>query len=158
MPRLWCAVVVSVLLGLGMNVSSGQARLVVEEQQEQQASQSAAVFLELATYWETEDHTELAELVSADGVHIVMGTVADREVTYSPRQAFYFFRNLFQTSETESFSYLRRQEDDAGGQVRGVVRWRFRRHADEEIEEIRLVLSLGQRAEGWKLTEIRAIR
>ena len=157
-PRLWCTAVITVLLGVGLNVGSGQGRLIVEEQAPPQTHQSAAVFLELATYWETEDHTELAELVSADGVHIVMGIVADREVTYSPRQAFYFFRNLFQTNETESFSYLRRQEDDSGGQVRGMVRWRFRRHGAEQIEEVRLVLSLGQRAEGWKLTEIRAIR
>lgn len=141
----------------GAGPGSARARLIIAGD-ETPTGGSAATFLALATFWETEDHTELAELVCTDGVRIVMNPVNEREVTYSPSQAFYFFRNLFQTSETESFSYLRRQEDDSGGQVRAVVRWRFRPSGEEEIDEVRLVLSLVQRDAGWKLTEIRAIR
>jgi hypothetical protein len=154
---MWCgAVVVAAALCSG-GAGDGRARLLVDGAEESSGG-SAAAFLALAACWEAADHTCVADLVSSDGVQIVMGPVADRQVTYSPRQAFYFFRNLFQTSDSESFSYLRRQEDDAGGQVRAVVRWRFRRHGDDEVQEVRLVLSLAQRDDGWRLTEIRAIR
>jgi hypothetical protein len=138
--------------------AAGEARLVVDSSAEERAQSAAAVFMALASHWENESHTDLADLVSADGVRVAMGPVADREVTYSPRQAYYFFRNLFQTSETESFRYQRRQDEESSSQARSVVRWRYRRHGSERVEEVRLVVSLGYRDEGWKLTEIRAIR
>ncbi len=108
--------------------------------------------------WLAGDHAAMAELVAADGVRIAIGPVRGRDNLYSSNQAFYFFKNLFQSAETESFRFVKVPEDGGGGLVNGMAEWLHRRAGSEEITEVRLVFSLTHSTTGWGLAGIRAVR
>lgn len=119
---------------------------------------SGAVFAAVAEFWQTRDHAALAALVSTDGVRISVGPADERATLFSPSQAFYFFRNLFETRQTASFRYLRVQETAQSGRVYAVARWRHRWTGTETIEDMRLMISLNHGKHGWALVEIKALR
>lgn len=116
------------------------------------------VFAALAAAWRDEDHETLAELVADDGVAIAITPDRERDTHYSPDQAFYFFKNLFKSSDTDTFQYLRQQNQNEGGLVHAVVDWSYHRTGGEKVIGERLVIKLTHDADGWGLSEIRAIR
>ena len=104
------------------------------------------------------DHAMLADLVAEQGVTIVLSPDPERDSHYSPSQAYYFFRNLFQTSRTESFRFSRLQDGAGGGRIHGVADWRYRRSGTDDIAGERLIITITETESGWGLAEIRAIR
>jgi hypothetical protein len=116
------------------------------------------IFAALALAWQLEDHESLAELVADNGVEIAIAPDPKRDTHYSPDQAFYFFKNLFKSSETDTFHYLRQQNQGQGGLVHALVDWSYHRNGDEAVVSERLVIKLTHDADGWGLSEIRAIR
>ncbi len=116
------------------------------------------IFAALAQAWQEEDHASLAALVAREGVEIAIAPDQERDTHYSPDQAFYFFKNLFQSSDTDSFTYLRLQQQNRGGLVHAVADWSYRRPGGDTAFGERLVIKLTHDASGWGLSEIRAIR
>jgi len=116
------------------------------------------IFAALAQAWQQEDHASLADLVAREGVEIAIAPDQERDTHYSPDQAFYFFKNLFQSSDTDSFKYLRLQHQNRGGLVHAVADWSYRRPGGDAVVGERLVVKLTHDASGWGLSEIRAIR
>jgi ketosteroid isomerase-like protein len=115
------------------------------------------IFAALALAWQNEDHDTLAELVADDGVEIAITPDPKRDTHYSPDQAFYFFKNLFKSSETDTFQYMRQQNQGQGGLVHALVDWSYHRNGDDVVVVERLVIKLTHDADGWGLSEIRAI-
>jgi len=143
---------VAVLLATGLLVPDAGARLVLDRQTE-----ASATIRALATHWRAEDHAALAGLIAPEGARIAIGYDPDRENLYSPSQSFYFFKNLFQSLDTEVFLV---ENSQAGGeeQAHALIRWRSRRGDSEKTTETRLVISLVRGSEGWAVTEIRTLR
>lgn len=133
-------------------IPSAAARLVMDDQTE-----ASAAIRALATYWRAEDHAALAGMIAPEGARFAIGPYPERENLYSPSQSFYFFKNLFQTFETEVFAV---ETSQAGGedQAHALVRWLARRSGSDRTEESRLVISLVRGPEGWAVTEIRTLR
>jgi hypothetical protein len=145
------AVVIVALATLGP-AAAVHARLVLPRDADASASLRA-----LEHFWRAEDYAALSSLIATDGARISLGPVPERENLYSPSQAFYFFKNLFQALESEVFA-VETSQADADDQVHAVVRWGYRRSGDGKTEGMRLVISLVRGPEGWAVTEIRALR
>jgi len=130
----------------------------VAEEQDQVKTDSGLVFAAISQAWLAGDHTALAEMVAPAGVQIAINRVPERDNHYSPDQAFYFFKNLFQSARTDSFRFSRFQDEPVGELVHAVAEWEYRRaRADDSIAE-RLVFTLSRTPTGWELAGIRAIR
>jgi hypothetical protein len=129
------------------------------EQTPQQVEADAhEIFAAIADAWSAEDHEALADLVAADGVQIAIAPQRGRENHYSPNQAFYFFKNLFQSASTDSFRFRRLQDEKPGGLVHGLADWLFRKTGTKTPTSERLIFSLSHTSTGWGLAEVRAIR
>lgn len=111
----------------------------------------------LARAWEAEDHGALAARVAPDGVDIAFGQGGARN-HYSASQAFYFFKNLFQSTETVSFRVSLLNEEPQAGLVHAVADWTRRRSGETGAVPERLIITLARGEAGWGLTGIRAIR
>ena len=111
----------------------------------------------LARAWEAEDHGALAARVAPDGVDIAFGQGGARN-HYSASQAFYFFKNLFQSTETVSFRFSLLNEEPETGLVHAVADWTRRRPGESGTTSERLIITLAHGEAGWGLTGIRAIR
>ncbi len=111
----------------------------------------------LARVWEAEDHGALAARVAPDGVDIAFGQGGARN-HYSASQAFYFFKNLFQSTETVSFRYSLLNEELETGLVHAVADWTRRRSGESGAAPERLIITLARGEAGWGLTGVRAIR
>lgn len=111
----------------------------------------------LARAWEAEDHGALAARVAPDGVDIAFGQGGARN-HYSASQAFYFFKNLFQSTETVSFRFSLLNEEPETGLVHAVADWTRRRPSESGAAPERLIITLAHGEAGWGLTGIRAIR
>jgi hypothetical protein len=117
-----------------------------------------AVFETVAIAWEAADHATLAELVAPEGVRIAVMPRPERENQYSPSQAFYFFKNLFRSTRTDTFSFRRIQQEAEGGVVHAVADWSYRRAGADMLVQDRLFFTLTEGRSGWGLSEIRAVR
>lgn len=123
------------------------------------APDARAVFDAVARAWQAEDHAALADRVAAEGVDIAVNLATGARNHYSARQAFYFFKNLFQTTETTAFRFTLLQDNEGdGGPVHALADWSYRRAADGDPVAERLVFSLSHGARGWALVSIRAMR
>jgi len=111
----------------------------------------------LARAWDAEDHGALAARVAPDGVDIAFGQGGARN-HYSASQAFYFFKNLFQSTETVSFRFSLLNEEPETGLVHAVADWTRRRSGENGTTSERLIITLAHGEAGWGLTGIRAIR
>ncbi len=111
----------------------------------------------LARAWEAEDHGALAARVAPDGVDIAFGQGGARN-HYSASQAFYFFKNLFQSTETVAFRFSLLNEEPETGLVHAVADWNRRRSGESGTATERLIITLARGEAGWGLTGIRAIR
>ena len=115
-------------------------------------------FTAIAQAWLDEDYTALAAMIAEDGVVIAIAPDPERDRHYSPDQAYYFFKNLFQSSSTDSFDFRRWQEKGAGSLVHGVADWNYHRAGSEAKIGERFIFTLTHSKSGWGLTEIRTIR
>jgi len=121
-------------------------------------SASRSTFGRIAMAWEDGDERALADLVHEDGLRVTIATSRERVSHYSPSQAYYFFRNLFQSHRTLLFEFEMMQDASAGDRVHGMAVWKRRRPDSEDIEVIKLVCILVQQDDQWKLVEINTIR
>lgn len=121
------------------------------------AQESAgAVFTRVAAAFEDGDAGALAALVHPEGLRVTGHN--ERAGEYSPSQAVYFFRNLFQSHRTLLFAFRKTQDDASGGYARGMADWKRRRLDSERVIEQQLVLVLTQDDGRWRLSEINMIR
>lgn len=130
---------------------------IVKETQPSKGGDHDLVFESIALAWQAADEDALAKLVHQDGLRVTSGDY-DRFTSYSPNQAFYYFRNQFQQHPTISFTFSRLQEQHGGSdRVHGMVVWKYRRPSLTTVEELRLVLVLTKQGEQWRLSEINTI-
>jgi len=154
---LWLVLGVFLLGGLVPAVTTvAEAKLVRDKDAGSNAPR--AVFGRIAQAWEAGDEQVLADLVHTDGLRVTSGPGAGRANNYSPSQAFYFFRNLFQSHRTLLFEFEMMQDATAGAQVHGMATWKRRRPDSEKIQDVKLVCILVQQGDQWKLAEINTIR
>ena len=116
------------------------------------------VFGMIAAAWEAADQQALADLVHESGLTVTSGDAPDRTTRYSPSQAFYYFKNMFQTHRTLQVSFDKMQDASAGDRVHGMAIWKRRRPDSDKIQELKLVCVLGRQGDVWRLTEINKIR
>jgi len=116
------------------------------------------VFGDIARAWEEGDEQALAALIHEDGLRVTNSQAGKRVSNYSPSQAYYFFRNLFQSHRTLLFEFEMMQDATAGARVHGMATWKRRRPDSEKIQSIKLVCILIQQDDLWKLAEINTIR
>ncbi len=124
--------------------------------EEPEAGGVQASYLRIAMAWVEGDPEALAELVHPDGLQVRIGS-GGRATSYSPNQAFYFFKNLFRANSTESFDY-QRQQQATGPRVHAMAVWHYREAAGDPLRERRLVLLLARAGDAWLLAEINAVR
>mgnify|MGYP001036300364 CR=1 FL=1 len=114
-------------------------------------------FSAIARAWLVEDHAALANLIAPDGAEIALGPRPGAR-RYSASQAFYFFKTLFRSTDTDAFRFsLQRSESDAA-LAHAVADWSYRRAGQEGARVERLVFTLARGETGWGLTDIHAIR
>ncbi len=147
--------VLLVAMGLGLT-GSATAKLVREKTADAHAPRE--VFGRITRAWEAGDKQALADLIHEDGLRVTNSQAGERVSNYSPSQAFYYFRNLFQAHRTLLFEFEMMQDATAGARVHGMATWKRRRPDSETIEVIKLVCILVQQDEQWKLAEINTIR
>lgn len=147
---LW-AVALGLLFG-----HPASAKLVKDRSEEADAPRR--VFGQIVQAWEDGDEQTLADLVGAEGLRVTNGYAEERVSHYSPSQAYYFFRNMFQSHRTLVFEFEMMQDAAAGARVHGVATWKRRRPDSEVIQVIKLVCILDQQDGHWKLAEINTIR
>lgn len=121
------------------------------------ATDARAVFELVRQAFEQGDQQVLADLVHEDGLRVRSGGTNGRDTDYSPSQAFYYFKNLFQTHRTVAFVYQRMEETAVGERVHALARWTHRRPSHDEDLELRLVIVLSRQGEAWRLAEITTI-
>lgn len=114
------------------------------------------VFARVAAGFEAGDAAELAALVHADGLRVTGHS--ERSGEYSPAQAVYFFRNLFQAQRTLVFTFRMTQDEVSGRFARGMADWKRRRVDSEKIVEQQLLVVLARDGEKWRLAEINLMR
>ncbi len=107
--------------------------------------------------FEAGDQQVLADLVHADGLRVRSGVAGGRDTDYSPNQAFYYFKNLFQSHRTVTFTYLRMEEAAAGERVHAMAQWTHQAPDSGAQRETRLVFVLSRQGETWRLTELTTI-
>jgi len=100
----------------------------------------------------------LADLVHPEGLRVSTGDAGARKTQYSPSQAYYYFKNLFQSHRTLVFEFTKMQDATAGDRVHGMAVWKRRRPDSEKIQELKLVCVLARQDDGWMLAEINKIR
>lgn len=117
---------------------------------------SGAIFARIAAGFEDGDSGALAALVHSEGLRVTGHN--ERSGEYSPSQAVYFFRNLFQAQRTLLFAFRKTQDDAPGGYARGMADWKRRRVDSDRVVEQQLLLVLALDGGRWRLTEINMIR
>lgn len=121
------------------------------------APDARAAFELIKRAFEESDQQVLADLVNADGLLIRSGGTGGRDTDYSPSQAFYYFKNLFQSQQTVTFTYLRMEETTVGERIHALAQWTRRApHGDGE-QDVRLVFVLIRQDQQWRLAEITTI-
>jgi hypothetical protein len=108
--------------------------------------------------WRMEDQQALADIVHPDGLRVNNPAAANRYTSYSPSQAFYYFKNLFQNHDTDDFTFRRVQETDDSPRIHALVQWTRHRTESDHEEILRLMIVLTRNGEGWGLAEINTIR
>ncbi len=144
------------LMAALLSPGEASARLVRDKDADSNAPRS--VFGQIAEAWESGDERALAGMIHPDGLRVTTGRRDERASTYSPSQAYYYFRNLFQSHQTLLFEFEMMQDATAGARVHGMATWHRRRPDSDKVQEIKLVCILVQQDDQWKLAEINTIR
>jgi ketosteroid isomerase-like protein len=113
-------------------------------------------FARVAAAFEAGDADALAGLVHPDGLRVTGHS--ERAGQYSPAQALYFFRNLFQAQRTLVFTFRKTQDEASGRLARGLAEWKRRRVDSEKVVDQQLVLVLARDGRAWGLVEINLMR
>ncbi len=121
------------------------------------APEARAVFAQIKLAFEEADQQVLADLVHADGLLIRSGGAGGRDTDYSPSQAFYYFKNLFQSRRTVAFTYLRTEETAVGDRIHALAQWTRQGPDGQEETDARLVFVLSRQDQQWRLAEITTI-
>jgi hypothetical protein len=103
------------------------------------------------------DHEALAALVHPDGVRLGLGPDPERITELTPGQSHYYFKALFRSSHCIAFDYQRHQAT-ADARVLARAVWRVERHDRGDVELRRLLVTLARHPDGWRLTELTALR
>jgi hypothetical protein len=151
---LCLALVVTVLVICG---EPAGARIVKTEEAAAERD-PRSVFGRIAVAWEEGDQQALADLVHEAGLRVTSGGNPERSTHYSPSQAFYYFKNLFQKYRTLLLTFDKMQDATAGDRVHGMAVWERRRPDSERIQEVKLVFVLARQDDRWQLVEINKIR
>ncbi|PJA73697.1 hypothetical protein CO151_12335 [bacterium CG_4_9_14_3_um_filter_65_15] len=150
---LWLLVAVVTLM-------AGVAPAMAETREHDRSSQDGPTyqveFSRLAQAWRSADRKTLAGMVHPDGLVITPQGASDRTATYSPSQAFYYFRNLFQDNHTLTFTMTRIQGFPRGDRVHGLALWDF--EDGTQRKALRLVIVLARDQDHWYLSEITTIK
>ncbi len=146
------------VLGLFMTLPAPVDARIVKNQDGAEGNDPRMVFGMIARAWEDGDQQTLADLVHEAGLKVTTGGTADRTTHYSPSQAFYYFKNMFQTHRTLIFTFEKTQDASAGDRVHGMAVWKRRRPDSERIKELKLVCVLARQGDQWRLVEINKIR
>lgn len=154
-PARTCGRAVAVCLALSV-LAAVPARGVPPADERGPEESAGPVFARVAAAFEDGDAGALAALVHREGLRVTGHN--ERSGEYSPSQAVYFFRNLFQSHRTLLFAFRKTQDDAAGGHARGMADWKRRRVDSERVIEQQLLLVLTQDEGRWRLTEINMIR
>ena len=144
-------------IGLGL-FPAGQAGARLVRDRDAETNAPREVFGQIARAWEDGDEQALANLIHPDGLRVTNLQPGERASHYSPSQAYYFFRNLFNAHRTLLFEFEMMQDATAGARVYGMATWKRRRPDSENIQVVKLVCILVQEDEQWRLAEINTIR
>jgi hypothetical protein len=147
---------VGICLAALASAAAAGARLVKDRDEKIDAPRQ--VFGRIAAAWDAEDERALAGLVHGDGLRVTGGDKGERVSHYSPSQAFYYFRNLFQSHRSLLFEFDMMQDATAGERVHGMATWKRRRVDSEHVQVIKLVCTLAREDGRWRLAEINTIR
>jgi len=163
MPRVEARLLAGILacgfvLFLSGTVPEPAEARIVKNQTGDEVNDPKMVFGRIARAWEEGDQQTLADLVHEAGLKVTTGGTAGRTSHYSPSQAFYYFKNMFQTHRTLIFTFEKMQDASAGERVHGMAVWQRRRPDSERIQELKLVCVLARQGDQWMLAEINKIR
>jgi hypothetical protein len=131
---------------------------IVKSPDDQVENDPRTVFGQIAAAWEEGDQQFLADLVHDAGLIVTSGGNPDRSTHYSPSQAFYYFKNLFQSHRTLVLTFDKMQDATAGDRVHGMALWKRRRPDSDRVQEVKLVFVLARQDDQWGLVEITKIR
>jgi len=132
--------------------------LLVKETPSEDDAAAREVFGRLAAGWLEGLEDEVAALVHEDGLTITSGQSRDRNTHYSPSQAFYYFKNLFQSYETVAFVFDKVQGGGESSRSHGMATWERRRPGQEHGQVLKLMFVMARQGDTWMLTEIHTIR
>ena len=152
------AIILACLVFLFLALPSPADADIIKNEDGSQVPDPRMVFGEIARAWEDGDQQTLADLVHEDGLTVTTGGNDDRTTHYSPSQAYYYFKNMFQTHRTLVFMFEKTQDASAGDRVHGMAVWKRRRPDSERIQEMKLVCVLVMQDDQWRLAEINKIR
>lgn len=154
--RLAAACLGSLFLAL-LLAGPASARIVVDQEPIEDA-EATRTYQTMAELWVAGDAEGMAALVHVDGLIVISGPDAGRRTQYSPSQAVYYFKNLFQSNQTVSFTFDKVQGGVDSPRAHGMATWTRRRAGQDRDQTIRLMCVLARVGEGWRLTEIHTIR
>ncbi len=117
-----------------------------------------SLFSVISVAWNEGDEGTLAAMVHPDGVRIHTGGGRDRLTHYSPSQAYYFFKNLFQVRKTLSFSFVRVQDNDDQDRTHALAAWSWQLEGVEKEQEEKIIFVLSIDEDRWLLSEINSIK
>ena len=146
------------VLGLVLTLFAPAEARIVKNRESTKDNAPQAVFDLIARAWQDGEQQILADLVHRDGLKVTTGGDPERTTQYSHSQAFYYFKNVFQTHRTLVFSFEKVQDASAGDRVHGMAVWKRRRPDSEVIQELKLVCVLARQDDQWRLVEINKIR
>lgn len=148
----------AIAVALGMILGAGPAAAgIVKDPATSPPADARAVFELVKQAFESGDQQVLADLVHADGLRVKAGGPGARDTDYSPSQAFYYFKNLFQARRTVTFEFARMTEAPSGDRVHALAQWTHRRSGRDEDDRWRLVIVLSRQGDAWRLAEITTI-
>jgi len=139
-------------VGLAAGPPTALARLVIPDQ-----DRAGETLRQLESAVLGADHRAMADLMSPAGVRLALGPDPQRQTELTPRQAFYYFKNLFQDRRTIAFHFDKHQEAD-GGRMHALAIWRFDSAETGGETRQRVMVTLEHGADGWKVVEITAWR
>ncbi|MAE72027.1 MAG: hypothetical protein CME06_16365 [Gemmatimonadetes bacterium] len=112
-----------------------------------------ALLEQIATAWRTEDLSLLLRAFGDRRVAIDVGGAA-RAGEYGPAQGYFFFKRLFDRTQTRKFDLNRYRA--SGDAPHAVFDWRYVDERTGGVHRSRLVISLRREAGTWVVDEIRA--
>jgi hypothetical protein len=147
-----------ILLALFLIMAQAAFADLVKEPPVDEDGGASAAFGQLAAGWRAGQEAEVAALVHPDGLTITSGQSTERTTHYSPSQAFYYFKNLFQTHETVAFVFDKVQGGGDSGRSHGMATWERRRPGQEKGQILKLMFVMARQGDTWMLSEIHTIR